>query len=318
VSPSTNEIALSFNKRLGTRGLFRFDYINRKWTNFYASVLNMTTGTSEDPLGNVYNNTFITNVNDGSLSRTYQGYLFNANYRLTDTLQVGGNYTRSYLKGNFVGETSGSGPVTSGLFSYPEYTQASWTAPKGYLSADQRDKLNLYVSWDAINTKAFTWNVSVLQRYLSGTPYGASSAYVRVSNYVTNPGYQSPPTYATYYFTNRDAYRTDAIMPTDLQMTFTFKVVGLEVWVQGRVTNAFNEEKVVTPNATVYTAYNGRGLSRFNPFTTAPIECPMGSTSAQCTALGANWMKGSSFGQATAPSGFETPRTYLAALGIRF
>ncbi len=78
VSPSTNEWALSFNKRLGTRGLFRFDYINRKWSNFYDSVLNMTTGTSEDPLGNVYNRTIITN-NNSTLSRKYQGFLFQAN-----------------------------------------------------------------------------------------------------------------------------------------------------------------------------------------------------------------------------------------------
>jgi hypothetical protein len=317
VSPSTTEWALSFNKRLGTRGLFRFDYINRKWTNFYDSVLNTTTGTTTDPLGLEYNNTIITN-NTSTLSREYQGYLLNANYRLTDTLQIGGNYTMSFLKGNVVGETSGSGPVTTGISSYPEYHQNSWFAPKGYLSADQRHKLNLFVSWDAINTRAFTWNISVLQRYLSGTPYGATSNYVRVSNYVTNPGYISPPSYSTYYFTSRDAYRTDAQMPTDLAMTFTFKVVGLELWLNARATNVFNEEKVIIPNTTVYTAYNGRGLSRFDPFTTAPIECPQGSTSAQCTALGANWMKGNSFGKATAPSNYETPRTYLLALGIRF
>jgi hypothetical protein len=317
VSPSTNEWALSFNKRLGTRGLFRFDYINRKWMNFYSSVLNLTTGTTTDPLGNVYNNSIISN-NNSTLSRKYEGFLFNANYRLSDTLQIGANYTLSSLKGNFVGEDSGSGPVTGGVDYYPEYQRIAWSAPTGYLSADQRHKLNIYASWDAINSKMFTWNISLLQRYLSGTPYSASSAYALVSPYVTNPGYASPPDFQTYYFTNRDAYRTDSIMPTDLGMTFDLKIAGLDLWVNGRVTNAFNKQKVVAPNTTVYTAYNGRGLSSFNPFTDTPKECPQGSTSAQCKALGANWMKGPSFGQATIPGSYQTPRTYFVNFGSRF
>ncbi len=169
-----------------------------------------------------------------------------------------------------------------------------------------------------INSKLFTWNLGALERFNSGTPYGASSGNVRVSPYVTNPGYQSPPSYATYYFTARDAYRTQDTWNTDLSTTVTFKLAGFELWVNGRVTNVFNEMNVVTPNTTVYTRYNTSNLSLFDPFTTTPKECPLGTALTQCKALGANWQKGPNFGKATAPSNYELPRTVYVAVGVRF
>ncbi len=316
VSPSTNEWALSFTKRLGNRGLARFDYINRQWSNFYNTIVTMATGTVTDPNGIMYDKNIITNTND--YSRKYQGYMLQADYRLSDRLQVGGNYTYSQLKGNFVGENSGSGPLTGGINYYPEYYQMSWNSPTGLLGANQTNKVNLYASWDILATKWFTFNASLLQRYLSGTPYGASNAYVNVTNYVTNPGYQTPPTYESYWFTARDAFTTPAMNATDIAVTFTFKAAGLEFWINPRVSNAFNNMAVTTPNTTVYSAYNGHGLSLFNPFTDTPKECPQGSTSAQCKALGANWEKGPSFGQATIPGSYQTPRTYFVNFGVRF
>ena len=72
---------------------------------------------------------------------------------------------------------------------------------------------------------------------------------------------------------------------------------------------------------------NAAGLVRFNPFTTAPIECTAFSGSAAdqkaaCIAQGANWKKSAQFGQPTsgsssAPS-FQAPRTYLVTVGARF
>jgi hypothetical protein len=70
------------------------------------------------------------------------------------------------------------------------------------------------------------------------------------------------------------------------------------------------------------TTPDSHGLVRFNPFTTAPVECPQGDSKAQCTALNANWQLAAQFGQptsgsATQPS-FQIPRQYLITFGARF
>ena len=78
-------------------------------------------------------------------------------------------------------------------------------------------------------------------------------------------------------------------------------------------------------DATVFTAQNsGRGLQPFNPFTDTPKECPQNSTAAQCTAIGANWMKGPNFGLPLSDTtynfqgSYQLPRTYLFSFGVRF
>ena len=311
-SPSTAEWTAGVSKRLGTRGLVRFDYVSKTWADFYAQRVDMTTGTSEDPFGNVYNRTIIEN-NDTTFQRRYWGLLLQADYRFGERLQVGGNYTYSKLYGN---DWSSASPVVTDSYYYPEYHDIRWFDPVGYLWGDHRHKLNLYASWDAISTRAFGWNLSLLQRYLSGAPYGAGSAYVLVSPYVTNPGYVMPPDFAWYAFTSPDAYRTGAVNSTDLAMTFTFKLAGLELYVNPQIRNLFNNQAVINPNMIVYTGFDEDYLNLFDPFTETPKECPQGTT---CTlADGYNWQKGPDFGKAMVPTDYQTPRTFLLNVGLRF
>ncbi|HPS78763.1 MAG TPA: hypothetical protein PLS53_11460, partial [Thermoanaerobaculaceae bacterium] len=148
-----------------------------------------------------------------------------------------------------------------------------------------------------------------------------------IQPYVTNPGYQTPPTSVGYWFTNRDAYTTDNITRTDLALgySFAFQALGssVELFVEPRITNIFNQQGAVNVDTTVYTSRSaGRGLARFNPFpnqvTSQPVECPQGSSAAQCQAAGANWMKGPNFGKPIAVADYQTPRTFTVSLGIRF
>ena len=60
------------------------------------------------------------------------------------------------------------------------------------------------------------------------------------------------------------------------------------------------------------------GLSPFNPFTDKPVECPQGATATVCSGMGANWQKAGTFGQGLSKDAFQTPRTYRAAVGVRF
>jgi hypothetical protein len=312
-SPSTAEWTAGIAQRLGTRGLIRLDYINKVWSDFYSYRTDLTTGTSEDPFGNVYDRTVLENDNTFT-HRKYWGLILQGDYRFGDHLQVGGNYTYSKLYGNDGGYAV---PYPSDALMYPEYHDVRWYSPGGYLAGDRRHKLNLYASWDAVNAKAFAWNLSLLQRYLSGAPYGAWSGSVLVGPYVKNPGYVHPPEFIRYNFTAPDAYRTDAVSSTDLAMTFTFKLAGLELYVNARVTNLFNNQAAPYSDQMVYVKFDlPDNLAPFNPFTDKPKECPQGTT---CNlADGYNWQKDPNFGKPIVPDAYQTTRTFLLNVGLRF
>ena len=310
--PYTAEWTAGVSRRLGTRGMVRLDYVNKVWKDFYAFRTDLTTGTVEDPFGNVSDRTIVENDNTYT-HRKYWALMLQGNYRFGERLHVGGNFTYSKLYGTdcTIHQNYGCFPV-----NYPEYNDPKWYVPSGYLPGDRRHKLNLYASWDAVSTRTLGLTLSVLQRYLSGAPYGASSSYVLVSPYVTNPGYAVPPDFTTYPFTARDAYRTGAVTSTDLAMTLTFKLAGLELYVNPRVTNLLDNQAVINPNLTVYTRYNRKYLNWFDPFTQTPKECPQGTT---CNpADGYNWQKGPDFGKAVQPTGYQTPRSFLVNVGLRF
>ena len=78
--------------------------------------------------------------------------------------------------------------------------------------------------------------ISVLQELASGVPYGAgggsgsangqigfsASGSVDARPYVTNPGYVTPQgaAFESYYYTARDAFRTEASRRTDLAIAY--------------------------------------------------------------------------------------------------
>ena len=325
-SPYAEEIAAGVTKRLGTSGILRLDYVNRNYKNAYTTHVDQGTGQVEvivngtnwgvQDLGFIENSSF--------LERKYDGISLTGNFRLGDRWNLGGNYTWSHTQGNFNGETSGSGPVTTTNVPnyYPEYQDVKWSNPKGDLSSDQRHRGRIWLVWDAIASKHNNLSLSLMQSYFSGTPYGAVGL-VRSYLYVTNPGYKNRPPNVTYYYTPRDAYLTDNITRTDISVTYGFKFPALgkefEIFVIPAVTNAFNEHGVTSVDTTVYDPYNASSIvNQFNPFTTTPKECPQGTAGATCKASGANWEKGPNFGKPTSPSNYQTPRRFTLSVGFRF
>ena len=125
----------------------------------------------------------------------------------------------------------------------------------------------------------------------------------------------------TYYFTSRDAYRTNTIAQTDLSLNIAGKIGPVEVFVMPQIFNVFNGQGVTfinnstAINTSVFTGTglnpNSHGLVRFNPFTTTPIECPQGAPASQCAAMGANWQPSPQFGQpvsgSSAQPSFQIP-----------
>ena len=320
-SPYAQENTIGFTKRLGSRGLFRMDYIHREYHDLYSTRVDMSTGSVTDSLGNVSDLKII--GNDNILQKKYDGVNLQASYRLSDTWQLAGNYTWSHSYGNYEGETAGSGPIsnTSNPYYYPEYSRQSWTNPIGNLSNDQRHRGRVWAVWDIINTRHNTLSASLMESYWSGTPYSAVGS-VYSYPYVTNPGYHQYPTTVTYFFSKRGAYVTDSVTSTDLSINYSFKLPAfgteLEFYVIPQITNMFNEQAVTGPNTTVYTRYSGSSWLLFNPFTTAPKECPQGTAAADCKAMGANWQKGPSFGKPLSATSYQVPRTITLSFGVRF
>jgi hypothetical protein len=150
----------------------------------------------------------------------------------------------------------------------------------------------------------------------SGTPYGAIGG-IDTDLYVENPGYATPPMFGgvAYFFTARDAFRTDAMFRTDLALNYARRFSSgasrsAEIFAQAQLLNVFNKFQVfnITGNAintTVFTAAQDPDLLPFNPFLEAPTE-------------GVHWRKGDTFGEPISQGAYTTPRLFRFSFGIRF
>jgi outer membrane receptor protein involved in Fe transport len=325
-SPHALEYAAGISRHFGSRATTRADFIYRDFRDFYSERIDTNTGIAVDSLGGRFDKSVVENTND--LKRRYTGVTLSATYRPSARTDVGGNYTVSRLWGNFDGENLGSGPLPTSAFQYPEYAQASWNYPEGDLSADQRHRSVVWANYGVPKLNGLT--VSVLETMASGLPYGAVGT-VNVAPFVSNPGYLTPlsgTVNKSYYFTARDAFRTEASYRTDLSATYTYSL-GLgaaphrvDVFVQAVVVNLFNQFDLCGCGATSVFGNGGADLSTrigqailtnsgtpslaaFNPLTTVPVQ-------------GVNWNYGPGFGTATIKSAFTMPRTFRLSMGVRF
>jgi hypothetical protein len=146
---------------------------------------------------------------------------------------------------------------------------------------------------------------------------------------VTNPGYVNPPSptsaIGTYYFTPRDAYRTEGERRTDFAANYVYQLKGtrnVQLFSQLQVINVFNQFQLCGCGGTVF--QNGGAVTQsridqsvlnnsttpatyamFNPFTTQPVQ-------------GTNWALGPNFGTALNRFAYTTPRALRLSFGVRF
>ena len=241
-SPHALEYAAGISRQLSNRAAVRADYVFRNYRDFYSERIDTTTGIVTNSLGTRFDLHVVENTN--ALKRRYQGVTLSGTYRVSGRTDVGGNYTLSRLWGNFDGESVGSGPIGSTLFQYPEYLQPSWFSPEGDLSADQRHRSRLWINYGVPKVPALT--ISVLETLGSGIPYGAVGL-VDARSFVSNPGYVNPqggPS-ETYYYTPRDAFRTDGESRTDFAATLNHSLSAgsykIDLFVQMHLLNVFNQ-----------------------------------------------------------------------------
>ena len=318
-SPNANEYVIGLAGTIGNKGSFRADIVRREFKQFYDLQIDQSTGKVSDPTGKKYDLGIV--VNSSDYTREYTGLHAQVAYRFTDQLNLGANWTWSHLIGDLVGENATSGTLAGTLHQYPEYFNRSWAAPIGSLSTDERHRVRVYGTYDvAMNPKLGALSFNAIEQVDTGTPYGAVGT-VATRAYVTNPGYITPgPASVSYYFTARDAYRTETTYRTDLGLTYSYKIGGkVELYISPIIYNVWNSQHITEVNSAVNTAVqSSANYNAFNPFTTAPTECPQTTTASACKALGANWQKGSLFGQPTGPTYYQTPRTFYFSVGARF
>jgi hypothetical protein len=232
----------------------------------------------------------------------------------------------SHAWGNVDGETVGGGPSADASLQYPEYKQASWNYPEGDLAIDQRHRARLWVNYGLPWVPRLT--LSMLQTLETGVPYAAlSTSGVNAQLYVTNPGYLTPlPANQTvYYFTGRDAFRTQGQKRTDLAATYVYNTPGVrrvQLFGQLQIVNLFNQSQLCGCGASV--SQNGGAVNAgridqtvrtavttpasyqtFNPFTTAPVQ-------------GVNWDLAPTFGTAVSRLAYTSPRAMRITFGVRF
>lgn len=339
-SPNVVEYAAGINRQFGARAALRADYVYRDFKDFYVQRTDTTTGRATDTRtfapasvrGREYDLSFIENDTSGLLKRRYSGLTLQGQYRFGARLDIGATYTISRTWGNVDGENFVSGPIPDSSLQYPEYRQESWNYPEGDLSIDQRHRGRV---WATVSPWGSGLMLSVLQSLESGIPYSASNQNgtfngVDARPYVTNPGYLSPPNgqQLQYFYTDRDAFRTEGQTRTDFAAMYTHRVGAgrgrrLDLFLQAQLINLFNQFQLCgcggsaafplggnLQNQTIDTGIRtnvstSATYQAFNPFTTTPVE-------------GVNWAKSPTFGKALNRFAYTTPRTFRMTFGVRF
>jgi hypothetical protein len=324
-SPNVNEWAVGLSRQLGGRGSMRVDFTYRDFSDFYATRTDTSTGRVTDPVSGTFDLTLIENTD--IVDRTYKGVTFQASYRVGTRVEVGGNYTLSETSGSFDGETSASGPVTTDLLSFPEFVEARWNSPEGPLSVDQRHRSRLWGTYSIPFGRFGSFDVGAVQTLESGVPYPALGPINTIpyapANLYLNPSGNRPDGFWDYYFSARDAYKTEANYRTDFSFNYAFRpgVGNVQLFFHGDVLNVFNvfqlcgcgntvfsnggATNVAGINQGILTAANSATMQPFNPFTQTPVE-------------GVHWAKRSNFGTAVNQFSYTTPRTFRFSFGARF
>jgi hypothetical protein len=308
-SPNADEYSLGLLKKLGTKGLFRGDLIFRSFDDFYSIRRDLSTGQNTTPELGTFDVGEVVNENQ-LLEREYIGLHAQFSYRFSDRFILSGNYTLSEANGNFNGENRDVGPTTADQTEYPEYKNFARHNPKGALAIDSTHKLRLWGIWNLVESDHHDLSLSVLRSFSTGTPYGALGS-VESEPFITNPGYANPPSEVAYWYTDRDAFRTDDVSSTDLGLNYAFLwMVGdkqLEVFVQPEIENVFNEHAglLVDQSAVLDATNSPDEFEAFNPFTETPVR-------------GVHWDLGDDFGEVFRDSAFQQPRTYRVSVGFRF
>ncbi|HEX8172052.1 MAG TPA: carboxypeptidase regulatory-like domain-containing protein [Thermoanaerobaculia bacterium] len=317
-APVMDETTLGYGRDFGSAATARVDLIRRRWHDFYAYRLTPENARVIDLLGRPANEVLIEN-SDAGLRRDYEGLVLQGSWRHR-RIVAGGNYTLSRLQGNVEQETlAGVVTIRSPEQYLHEYNGYAAYAPMGSLSGDERHRANAWMTYE-VPTALGRFSFSLLETYHSARAFNVIGN-VDTRAYVKNPGYVNPVTRHAYYFRPRGSLRLDDISSTSVALNYSRTIGAVEAFIETDLTNAFNEQHVENSfvSQNVRTALTDRNLAPFNPFTSEPVECPQGMSTAspQCKGV-ANYQLPANLGQPTSKAAYQQPRTFRFSFGVRF
>jgi hypothetical protein len=305
-APGVDEWTIGAGFQISPNAYVRADYINREWNNAYVNITNQTTGIVTEPITGARSDLTLVDNTD-LLTREYEAIQLSANARFLNRINVGTNYTYSKLRGNAEMENTGSGPVSEGgwIFQYPEFQGFPQNRPTGYLSSDQRHKLRAWGGMDFGLGPVGVLNISVLQRFDSGTPYSLAGSIAARRDPATGTDRlpyvrATPVNTVTYFFSDRGAFRWDDIHATDVALNYRFPFRQFQLFFEGDIINAFDNQGQIGGNVAV-----SRTATAFNPFTETPVE-------------DVHYTRALGFGDARSAADYQLPRTYRLSFGARF
>jgi hypothetical protein len=314
-SPTTREFTAGLGRELGQKGFAKATYTWRKTYDFVEDFILLSNGQTTVVRNGTnfgtFNNVVYSNTD---AKREYQGVVFQSNYRLRDTLFVGGSYTLQIKnEGNYAGEAANQPGAVSLFGDYPEIFGPSLDRlqPDGRLYDYQRHKVRLYGIYTQHMGRFGAVDLAPVWRVNSGQvfSYFASSVPISAVELARNPGYpvnDINPSYAhTVFFGQRGSQDFEAYGVVDFSATYQIPVwKTVRPWAKVELFNALNNQKLIKWDTTV--------------------------TADPTSALDANGLRtgftpGPRFGTATQDDQFPQPipginggRLFRMAFGIRF
>ncbi|MEW5981124.1 MAG: carboxypeptidase regulatory-like domain-containing protein [Acidobacteriota bacterium] len=301
------ELLAGVARQFGRLGSIRVEGVWRQYLSFYAFRRDKTTGQITTAPGVVRDVALVTNATT-DVARRYRAVQIVAAWRPSRGVRASAVYTLASLVGNVDGEDANVGPTMVATLDYPEYRGLAWNAPSGPLAVDRRHRLRVWATWSP-RVPGWLGSVSVglVQRLESGLAWSAVGS-INPRAYVANPGYATPPTSVSYYFSPRGAYRTDTLDSTDLSLNWSRPLPGAprgRWFARAVLMNALNRSAVLRVNRTVLTRNDSTALQAFNPFTQTPIR-------------GVHYEYGVDFGKPVSPFAYQPPREFSVSFGVRY
>jgi hypothetical protein len=314
-SPTTREFTAGLGRELGQKGFAKATYTWRKTYDFVEDFITLANGQTTVIRNGVnfgtFNNVVYSNT-DGK--REYQGVVFQSNYRLRDTVFLGGSYTVQIKnEGNIAGEAANQPGVASLIADFPEILGPSLDRlqPDGRLYDYQRHKLRLYGIYTQQMGRFGSVDLAPVWRVNSGQVYSLAALGVPISSVelARNPGYpvnDINPSYShTVYFGERGSQDFAGYGLLDVSASYQIPVwKTARPWVKFELFNALNNQKLVKWDTTV---------------------TPDANSALDANGLRTGFVEGPRFHTATQDDHFPQPipginggRLFRMAFGIRF
>ncbi|QTD53775.1 TonB-dependent receptor [Sulfidibacter corallicola] len=300
-SPIADEWTLGYARSWGQRGHLKFDYVFRDYQDYYATFINLDTGTNEAGTADRQ----VIDNDPGFYKREYHAVQVQGQWQFSRSGYLGGSYTWSQTYGNSTPENRDTGSASlNALTIYPEFNSFDQRAPNAYLPEDLRHNLKAWLSY-SWELDFGLFNTTLFQTYRSGLPYGAFTDNVLANGdfgFPPNPGYINPPFFTRYFFDNIGTHRTDSLLQTDVALNLEIPLQRIEFFLRFDILNLFNGD------ATHFTSgleTNTEFRKPWNVLTDTPNR-------------GEHWEYARDFGEARGPESLQSTREFRFDVGLRF